>query len=73
MILKQVTRYTNAPALEATWVDEEGVSVKCRAYSGDQMDELRADLGEDVQQYGEMIAQCETDWSIENENLRPLP
>ena len=63
MILKSLIRYTNSASLEATWVDEEGKPVKCRAYSGDQMDELRADLDSDAQQYEEMIAQCEVDWS----------
>ena len=28
MILKQVIRYTNADAIEATWVDENGVAIK---------------------------------------------
>lgn len=37
MILKQLVRYTNAPALEATWVDENDVVIKCHAYSNGQM------------------------------------
>lgn len=44
MILKQVIKYTNAPAIEATWVDEGGVVLKCQAYSNGQMDMLRNDL-----------------------------
>ena len=47
MNLKQVIKYGNANALEATWVDGEDV-VKCHAYSDRQMDELRADIGEEI-------------------------
>lgn len=61
MILKQVIRYTNAPSLEATWVDESDVVIKCQAYSNhpEQMTMLRADLGADAAQYEEMIAEVE--------------
>lgn len=51
MILSQLIRYTNAPAIEATWVDEAGQVVKCQAYSNSQMDLLAADLGDDAPQY----------------------
>ena len=57
MILKQLTRYTNADALEATWVDENDVVIKRHAYSNGQMDMLRADLGADAAQYEDMIAE----------------
>ena len=61
MILKQIIRYTNADALEATWVDENDVVIKCHAYSNhpEQMAMLRADLGADAAQYEEMIAEVE--------------
>ncbi len=61
MILKQLIKYTNAPALEATWVDETDVVIKCHAYSNhpEQMAMLRADLGEDVAQYESLIAEVE--------------
>lgn len=59
MILKQVIKYDNAPALEATWVDKNDVVIKCHAYSNAQMDMLRADLGADAAQYEEMIAEIE--------------
>ena len=61
MILKQVIRYTNAPAIEATWVDENDVVIKCQAYSNhpEQMAMLRADLGADAAQYEGMIAEVE--------------
>ena len=51
MILKQVIRYTNADALEATWVEEidgQEIVVKCQAYANSQMDMLAADLGDDA-------------------------
>lgn len=51
MILKQLIRYINAPALEATWVDANDVVVKCQAYSNEQMDMLAADLGADAPQF----------------------
>ena len=61
MILKQVIRYTNALALEATWVDENDVVIKCQAYSNhpEQMAMLRADLGADAAQYEDLIAEVE--------------
>ena len=61
MILKQVIRYPNAPALEATWVDENDAVIKCQAYSNHpgQMAMLRADLGADAAQYESLIAEVE--------------
>lgn len=55
MILKQLIKYENAPAIEATWSDEEGYNIKCRAYSVEQFDELRADLGESAAEYEALI------------------
>lgn len=51
MILKQVIKYDNAVAIEATWVDENDVAVKCQAYSNAQMAELAADIGADAAKY----------------------
>lgn len=61
MIRVQLIRYTNADALEASWVDESDVVIKCQAYSHhpEQMAMLRADLGADAAQYEEMIAEVE--------------
>lgn len=61
MKLKQVIRYTNAPAVEATWVDDFDAVIRCRAYSNSpaQMAMLRADLGADAAQYEDMIAEVE--------------
>ena len=59
MILKQLIEYDNAPCLEATWVDEDDVVIKCHAYSNSQMDMLRADLGADAAQHEALIAEVE--------------
>ena len=61
MILKQIIRYENAPAIEATWVDANDVVIKCHAYSNhpEQMAMLRADLGADAAQHEALIAEVE--------------
>lgn len=59
MKLQQLIRYENAPALEATWADENGVAIKCKAYSSAQMDMLRADLGADAAEHEALIAEVE--------------
>ena len=61
MILKQLIRYTNADVIEATWVDENDVVIKCQAYSNhpEQMAMLRADLGADAAQNESLIAEVE--------------
>lgn len=61
MILKQLIKYDNAPYLEATWVDENDVVIKCHAYSHhpDQMAMLRADLGADAVAHEALIAEVE--------------
>ena len=57
MIIKQVIRYENADALEATWVDVSDVVIKCQAYSHhpEQIAMLRTDLGTDLPNYEELI------------------
>lgn len=57
MIVKQVVRYVNADALEATWVDANDVIVKCQAYANNQMGLLAADLGADAPQYQSLMDQ----------------
>lgn len=61
MTLKQIIKYTNAPALEATWVDENDVVIKCHAYSNhpEQIAMLRADLGADAAAHEALIAEIE--------------
>lgn len=59
MILKQLIKYDNAPVIEATWADENGVIVKCRAYGVAEFDELVADLGADAAAHEALIAEVE--------------
>ena len=65
MILKQIIRYTNADAIEVTWVDENDVVIKCQAYSNhpEQMAMLRADLGADAAQHEALIAAVEATYA----------
>jgi hypothetical protein len=63
MILKSLIRYTNAPSLEATWVDAAGVPIKRHAYAANQMDMLKADLGAaDAAANDALITQCAADY-----------
>lgn len=66
MILKQLIRYTNAPAIEATWVDENDVAIKCQAYSNhpEQMAQLRSDLGADAAEHEPLIAEIEATYVL---------
>lgn len=57
MILARVIRYPDTNSIEATWNDENGSQVKCRSYSDAQMDELESDLGADLAQYADLIAE----------------
>ena len=65
MILKQLIRYTNADAIEATWADESDVVIKCQAYSNhpEQMAMLRTDLGADAAQHEALIAAVEATYA----------
>ena len=56
MILKSVIHSPNTNSVEATWVDDEGVQVKCHSYADVQMDMLEADLGADAPAYADLIA-----------------
>lgn len=64
MILKQLIKYANAPCLEATWVDENDVVIRCHAYSNAQMAELRADLGADSAEHEALIAEIEATYVV---------
>lgn len=59
MILKQVIYYPDTNSVEATWVDEEGNNVRCHSYADMQMNDLRADLGDDAIDYVDLIATVE--------------
>ena len=75
MTLKQLIRYTNAPALEATWVDENDAVIKCQAYSNhpEQMAMLRADLGADAALYETLIAEVEATYVPPEPQPIPVP
>ena len=75
MTLKQLIRYENAPALEATWVDENDVVIKCQAYSNhpEQMAMLRADLGADAAEYEELIAEVGATYTPPPPQPIPVP
>ena len=59
MILKQLIKYDNAPVIEATWADENGVIVKCHAYGVAEFDDLVADLGAEALKHRALIAEVE--------------
>jgi hypothetical protein len=74
MILKQLIRYTNAPTLEATWVDAAGVVIKCHAYAANQMDMLKSDLGAaDAAANDALITQCAADYVVPVVVPPPIP
>lgn len=73
MILHQLIRYTNAAALEATWVDAAGAVVKSHAYANSQMDMLRADLGADAAAHEALIAEIEATYVPEPALPDPVP
>lgn len=63
MKLKQIIHYKDTNSVEATWINERGENVKCHSYAENQMDMLRADLGDDAGQYIDIIAEVENDKS----------
>lgn len=72
--LKQVIHYTDTNSVEATWVDENDVVVKCHSYADCQMQMFRddvAELGGDITEYEELIALVES--NIKPVEPEPLP
>lgn len=72
--LKQVIKYDNANAIEATWVDENDVVIKCHSYADVQMQMFRddvAELGGNISEYEELIALVES--NIKPVEPEPLP
>lgn len=60
--LDKVIKYTNANAIEATWVNDEGLAVKSHVYADSQMQDFRDDVaqyGGDISQYEALIAEVE--------------
>ena len=72
--LKQVIHYPDTNSVEATWVDSEGVVIKCHSYADVQMQMFRDDVfefGGDVAEYEELIALVES--NIKPATPEPLP
>ena len=66
--LKQVIHYQDTNSVEATWIDENGVIIKCHSYADCQMQMFRddvAELGGDIAEYEELIALVES-------NIKPV-
>jgi len=63
MPLAKVIHYPDTNSVEAIWVDENGVQTKCHSYADVQMDMLRADLGESLTEYVDLIALVEANIS----------
>ena len=66
--LKQVIRYPDTNSVEATWVDENDVVIKCHSYADVQMDMFKADilnLGGDIAELEELTALVES-------NIKPV-
>jgi hypothetical protein len=63
IILKEVIQYIVTNGCEATWVDEEGLQIKCHSYDGTQMAMFRDDaaaFGTPLTDYEDMIADIES-------------
>jgi len=71
--LKQVIHYPDTNSVEATWVDSEGVQVKCHSYADVQMGMLREDLGADVADYEDLITLVESSIKPPEPADLPLP
>ena len=72
--LKQVIHYPDTNSVEATWVDSEGVVIKCHSYADVQMDMFKADilnLGGDFAELEELTALVES--NIKPVEPEPLP
>ena len=66
--LKQVIHYTDTNSVEATWIDENDVVIKCHSYADVQMHMFRddvAELGGDITEYEKLIALVES-------NIKPV-
>ena len=72
--LKQVIHYPDTNSVEVTWVDSNGVVVKCHSYADVQMDMLIADIlnfGGDPAGQTDLIALVES--NIKPVEPEPLP
>lgn len=76
MILKQVIKYTNAVAIEATWENDIGVVTRSTAYAGNQMDLFQSDIakyGGNIEDYLELMAEVEAEFVSEPPQPTTVP
>lgn len=72
--LKQVIHYPDTNSVEATWVDENYVVIKCHSYADVQMDMFKADIlnfGGDPTDQSDLIALVES--NIKPVEPEPIP
>lgn len=72
--LKQVIHYPDTNSVEATWVDENDVVIKCHSYADVQMQMFRDDVAEfggDIAEFEELIALVES--NIKPVEPEPIP
>ena len=65
--LKQVIHYPDTNSVEATWVDENDVVIKCHSYADVQMPMFRDDVavfGGEIAEYEELIALVESNIKV---------
>ena len=65
--LKQVIHYQDTNSVESTWVDSDGVVIKCHSYADVQMQMFR----DDVAQFGGDIAAYERLIALVESNIKP--
>ena len=74
--LKQVIHYQDTNSVESTWVDSDGVVIKCHSYADCQMQMFRDDVAEfggDIAEYEKLIALVESNIKpVEPESI-PVP
>jgi len=61
--LVKILHFADSNSVEATWVDETGVQIKCHSYADVQMQMLRDDareMGTPLDKYEELIALVES-------------
>lgn len=66
MVFHKLTYFADTNSLEASWVDDAGVQVKCHSYSDRQIDNLKADVGPDA-----VAANAEVIAYVQN-NIKPV-
>ena len=74
MKLKQVIHYPDTNSVEATWVDENGIVIKCHSYADVQMQMFREDVAEfggNIADYEDLIAPVES--NIKPVEPEPIP